>query len=128
MHGPRGGPLRGRVILLEFVAGTVGSLALGVGLLGRSGAASAILGIWLLGLAANYLLLTVHATDCARSISLGRPGALESELAGVDLRSDLRRYTRGQVLVLLPVLRCDARCGAGAKGGLRLTPPGVSCC
>ncbi len=84
------------VILGEFALGTVGSAALGVWALTGGSIVSVILGIWLLGLAANYLPLTVHV------LSLWRRPALNAELAGVDLHAELRYYTRAQVWVLVP--------------------------
>jgi hypothetical protein len=96
MHGARGTRRRRRVILFEFAAGTLGSLALGTWALTWGGATGVVLGVWLLGLAANYLPLTAHV------IALWRPGALDAELAGADLRAELRHYTRTQVWVLVP--------------------------
>lgn len=96
MHGARGTRRRRWMILVEFAVGTVGSAALGVWALTWGGAVGVILGIWLLGLAANYLPLTVHA------LSLWRQPALDAELAGVDLRAALRNYTRAQAWVLVP--------------------------
>ena len=80
----------------EFALGTVASAALGVWALTWGGAVGVIFGIWLLGLAANYLPLTVHV------LALWRQPALDGELAGVDLRAELRNYTRAQVWVLVP--------------------------
>ena len=80
----------------EFALGTVGSAALGVWALTWGGAVSVIFGVWLVGLAANYLPLTVHV------LALWRQPALDAELAGVDLRAELRTYTRSQVWVLVP--------------------------
>lgn len=84
------------MILGEFVFGTVGGAALGVWALTWGDAAGVIVGVWLLGLAVNYLPLTVHV------LSLWSPPALEAELAGIDLRTELRDYTRAQVWVLVP--------------------------
>ncbi len=96
MHGARGTRRRRWVILGEFALGTAGSAALGVWALTWGGAVGVIFGIWLLGLAANYLPLTVHV------LALWRQPALDGELAGVDLRAELRNYTRAQVWVLVP--------------------------
>ena len=96
MHGVRGTLRRRRVILGEFALGTVGSAALGAWALTRGGAVGVVVGVWLLGLAANYLPLTVHV------LALWRRPALDAELAGVDLRAELRDYTRAQVWVLVP--------------------------
>ena len=84
------------MILCEFALGTVGSAALGAWALTWGGAIGVILGVWLLGLAANYLPLTVHV------LALWRQPALDAELTGVDLHTELRNYTRAQVWVLVP--------------------------
>jgi hypothetical protein len=96
MHGTRGSRRRRRVILAEFVLGTVGCAALGGWTLSWGGVGGVVLGIWLLGLAANYLPLTAHV------LALWRPGALDAELADAELDAELRRYTRAQVRVLVP--------------------------
>ena len=96
MHGARGTRRRRWVILGEFAFGTVGSAALGLWALTWGGAVGVILGIWLLGIAANYLPLTVHV------LALWRRPALDAELAGIDMRAELRNYTRAQVWVLVP--------------------------
>ena len=96
MHGTRGTRRRRRVILIEFALGTIGGIALGVWALTWGGVTGLVLGIWLLGLAANYVPLTAHV------LALWDPGALRAELAGVDLRAELRYYTRTQAWVLVP--------------------------
>lgn len=96
MHGASGTGRRRRLILAEFTLGTAGSLALGAWALTWGGPVSVVLGIWLLGLAANYLPLTGYV------LALWPSGALEAELAGIELRAELRRYTRMQIWVLVP--------------------------
>ena len=96
MYGARGTRRRRRVILAEFALGTICCLGLAVWVLTLGGATGLVLGIWLLGLAANYLPLTAHV------LALWRPGALEAEVAGADLAAELRHYTRGQIWVLVP--------------------------
>jgi protein-S-isoprenylcysteine O-methyltransferase Ste14 len=96
MHGARGTPRRRRIILAEFALGTVGCAALGVWSLSRDGLFGLVLGVWLLGLAANYLPLTAYVC------SLWRTDKLQAELAGVDLSAELRHYTRTQTWVLVP--------------------------
>jgi hypothetical protein len=96
MYGTRGTRRRRRIILGEFALGTLGCGALGAWALSWGGAVGVIFGVWLLGLAANYLPLTVHV------LTLWREPALEVELAGVDLQAQLRSYTRAQVWVLVP--------------------------
>ncbi len=96
MHGTRGTPRRRRVILGEFALGTMGGAAFGVWTLTWGRAVGVILGVWLLGIAANYLALTIHV------LNFWRQPALDAELTGVDLRAELRYYTRAQVWVLVP--------------------------
>jgi hypothetical protein len=96
MHGARGTRRRRRVILFEFALGTIGGVALGVWALTWGSVIGFVVGIWLLGLAANYVPLTAHV------LALWDPGALEAELAGVDVRAELRYYTRTQGWVLVP--------------------------
>lgn len=98
------------MILAECSLGAVGSLALGVFLLSTSTAvAYLVLGVWLLGLGANYVPLTFHA------ITLSRIDTLERELAGVDLRIELRHYTRVQFLVMVPFLLVVLALAQGAR-------------
>jgi hypothetical protein len=96
MHGARGTRRRRRAILAEFALGAICCLVLGLWSLTWGGAAGVLLGIWLLGLAANYLPLTAHV------LALWQPGALKAEVAGADLTAELRRYTRAQIWVLVP--------------------------
>jgi hypothetical protein len=96
MYGARGTRRRRRVILAEFALGTLGCAMLAAWALSWGGAGGVIFGILLLGLAANYLPLTVHA------LALWREPALDAELAGVDVPAQLRSYTRAQVWVLVP--------------------------
>jgi ABC-type uncharacterized transport system involved in gliding motility auxiliary subunit len=57
-----------------------------------------VVGCWLIGLAANYVPLSVHA------LTLIRPGALEAEIEGVDVPAELRHYTTVQLWVVVPLL------------------------
>ncbi|MGS2614478.1 hypothetical protein ACVCAH_08115 [Micromonospora sp. LZ34] len=99
LHGSAGSPVRRRVILAEFVLGTIGCLALGGRLLvGAGGPLDVVLGGYLAVLGLNYLPLALHA------VALRRPGALARELAGVDIHGELRRYTLRQLWVLVPLL------------------------
>jgi hypothetical protein len=98
MYGAAGSRIRRRVILAEFVLGAVVGSALGLyGLLATEGFMT-VFGGWLLGACLNYVPLSVHAID------LSRPGALESELRGVDIRAELRYYTKAQIWIAVPLL------------------------
>ena len=97
MHGLKGRRRRRNLILAEFIAGVVAATAVGLALILKgSSPLSVAVGIWLSGVAVNYLCLSI----CA--IGLSRPGALAAELAGTDLRAELRRYTRAQAWVFAP--------------------------
>ncbi|ASW54210.1 hypothetical protein [Plantactinospora sp. KBS50] len=99
MWGGAGTRLRRRIILAEFVLGTVGCLALGGWLLGVAGSVGWVLfGGWLIGLGLNYLPLAVHAG------TLSPAGALERELADVDVPGELRHYTAAQFWLAVPLL------------------------
>ena len=114
MHGARGTRRRRWVILGEFALGTVGSAALGVWALTWGGAVGVIFGIWLLGLAANYLPLTVHV------LALWRQPALDGELAGVQLACGTPQLHPRTGLGPRAFLGRGARSCAGAPNGLRL--------
>ncbi len=96
MHGARGTRRRRLIILAEFALGTLGGAALGVWALTWGGVVGLGLGVWLLGLGANYLLLTWNVA------LLWRRGRLHEELADVDLQAELHHYTRAQIWVLAP--------------------------
>ncbi len=99
MYGARGTMLRRRVIVAEFVLGAVLGTALGVAVAASASALGwRVFGVWLAGGCLNYVPLALHA------ISLLRPGRLEAELAGVDVRQELRYYTKAQVWIVVPLL------------------------
>jgi len=56
-----------------------------------------VVGLWLVGAGINYVPLALHAR------SLSRPGALEAELAGVDVRRELRRAGAQQLWIAVPL-------------------------
>jgi hypothetical protein len=98
MWGSAGVRWRRWVILAEFVLGVVGGGALGGASLSSGNNPGTVVGCWLIGLAANYVPLSVHA------LTLIRPGALEAEIEGVDVPAELRHYTTAQLWVLVPLL------------------------
>ena len=99
MHGARGSRLRRSVILSEFLLGTVGGAAFGVLVLFNwGGAVGLVVGIVLLGLAANYGALALHA------IALSPSDALAAELRDVDMSLALRHYSIVQFWIFVPFL------------------------
>jgi hypothetical protein len=95
MHGTAGTQRRRRIVTAEFVLGTAVLILLGVVLLVHGGWLWAA---WLLGCGLSYGALAVHAAI------LYPKGRLEAALAGVDIRSELRRYSMAQLLLFVPAL------------------------
>jgi hypothetical protein len=98
MYGTAGTIRRRRIILVEFIVGALACPALGASLLGVGAGSQLWLDVWLIGIGINYLPLAIHG------LTLARPGALERELAGVDIGKELRRYGFAQVWILVPFL------------------------
>jgi len=99
LHGVNGTHLRRAVIAVEFV----GSFALGVGFgaylaVARSSPGWRIFAACVAGIGLNYLSLALHA------LTLLRGDALARELAGVDVRPELRRYSLLQFWIAVPLL------------------------
>ena len=98
MYGTVGARWRRRVIVAEFIVGALGGIALGLWIaLSSPTVGWQLFGAWLIGMGANYLVLALHA------VSLSRPGALDTELAGVDVRAELRHYGLAQLWVAIPL-------------------------
>jgi len=97
MWGTAGTARRRRLIRAEFVLGAVGCTALGALALAGGGGWMTVVGLWLVGAGINYVPLALHAR------SLSRPGALEAELAGVDVRRELRRAGAQQLWIAVPL-------------------------
>jgi hypothetical protein len=97
MWGTVGSSRRRQIIRAEFFVGAVGCLALGLLALVRGTGWMIVLGFWLVGAGINYIPLALHAQ------SLSRPGALEAELAGVDVRRELRRAGVQQLWIAVPL-------------------------
>jgi hypothetical protein len=99
MWGAAGTRFRRTIILVEFFAGSVLGVALGVWALVSGGSpAWTVLGAYLVGVCLNYVPLAAYA---ARFYP---PGRLEAELAGVDVLRELRAYTVRQFWILVPLL------------------------
>jgi hypothetical protein len=97
MYGTVGSCRRRRVILVEFIGGVVLCACLGATLASTDGETNRLVGWWLLGIAVNYVPLALMA------VSLSRPGALDTELAGVDVRAALRYYGVAQLWIAVPL-------------------------
>ncbi|HEY2078127.1 MAG TPA: hypothetical protein VGH53_17495 [Streptosporangiaceae bacterium] len=99
MHGVAGSRLRRRIIRAEFVLGAVAGAGLGIWVaIGATSVGWQLFGAWVVGMGVNYAALAWQAA------LLSRPGALEAELAGVDLARDLRRYSVMQFWIVVPLL------------------------
>lgn len=98
MWGTAGKPWRRRLIRVEFAIGAVGCVLLGAfAMFTASDTTWLLVGVWLVGVGLNYVALCVHAH------SLSRPGALEAELRGVDLRPALRKAGLQQFWIAIPL-------------------------
>jgi hypothetical protein len=99
MWGTRGTLRRRRIILAEFTLGAVVAISFGAWLLmASSGAGDRVFAVWVIGAGLNYVPLAFYA------VRLSRPGALDSELAGVDTNRELRRYSVLQLWIFIPLL------------------------
>jgi len=96
MHGMAGSPRRRRIIRAEFIVGVIGCTMLGVLSLVLTQGWGRLLGVWLIGIGANYVPLALAAR------SLSAPGALDAELEGVDIPSEARRVGVRQLWLLVP--------------------------
>jgi len=97
MYGATGSMRRRRVIRAEFFVGAIACTLLGALLLGSASGWWRLLGAWLLGLGLNYVPLAIAGQ------SLSRPGALERELEGTDLRAEARSAGVRQLWILVPL-------------------------
>jgi hypothetical protein len=90
MYGTTGTVRRRRIVLAEFIAGTVGLVTMGAWLARASvGLGGRVLGIWMIGAGLNYALLAAHA------LALSQPGALGVELRGFEpLTPSMRKRVR----------------------------------
>ena len=113
MYGLHGSVRRGRIIRAEFVAGAALCTALGViSLLSRAGSWRWV-GVWLVGVGANYIVLASHAH------ALSRPGALEVQVRGLDISRELRRVGLTQLWIAVPFAVCISaltNSGRGRRG------------
>lgn len=99
MYGSRGSVGRRRFILAEFCAAAVFMVGFGIFVLTRSADfGGRAFGLWLIGAGLNYAPLAAYA------IVLSRPGALDADLAGVDVGPELRRSGVYQLWIFVPLL------------------------
>jgi hypothetical protein len=99
LHGTAGTRRRRRLVRAEFVLGAVGCIGLGVWAAVTAPALGwRLFGAWLAGAGVNYAVMAWQA------ILLSRPGALEAELAGVDIPRELRHYSSRQFWIAVPLL------------------------
>lgn len=97
MHGLAGSRRRRTIIYLEFAAGMLGCIGLGVWSWATASSPVALaVGAWLIGVGANYVPLFLESS------SLLRAGSIERELAGVDIRREAYRATRSQFWIFVP--------------------------
>ena len=90
------------IIIAEFAVGVIGPLALGIFIASRSHSVNqAMLAAYFVALGINYFPLLLHALSL-RDHSRARL-EIESEL-GSDPRAAMRRYRRGSLLLLLPLV------------------------
>jgi hypothetical protein len=98
MHGLKGGRIRPRVILAEFLFGAVAGPLLGLFMVvAADGVVWKLIGVAMIGIGLNYVPLARHA------LALRTPEALAAALDGVDVRPELRRYTALQLWVCVPL-------------------------
>jgi hypothetical protein len=97
MWGASGTLRRRRIIRAEFIAGAVGCTLLGALALRTDAGLMRVVGIWLLGAGVNYVPLAWEA------VALSRRGALEAELADVDVPRALRRASVEQLWIAVPL-------------------------
>lgn len=81
---------------MEFFACLVLGASVGAFLVASNGITARLIGWWVLGVSVNYLPLALHG------MSFLRAGTLDTELAGVDVRAELRHYSLSQLWVAIP--------------------------
>jgi hypothetical protein len=98
VHGVAGSRRRRGLIRAEFALGAVGGVGLGAWLAVAAASITwQVLGVWIAGVGINYTALAWQAA------LLSRPGELDAELAGVDLKKALRQYSYLQFWIFVPL-------------------------
>ena len=98
MYGRHGSKRRRRLILAEFVLAAIDMPLLGLTIVLAPALPRVFLGAYLIGVGLNFVPLALHA------ISMSRAGLLGTELAGVDVAAELRRYTAKHLFIGIPLL------------------------
>ena len=98
MYGRHGSKRRRRLILAEFVLAAIDIPLLGLTIVLAPALPRVFLGAYLIGVGLNFVPLALHA------ISMSRAGLLGTELAGVDVAAELRRYTAKHLFIGIPLL------------------------
>ena len=98
MYGRHGSKRRRRLILAEFVLAAIDIPLLGLTLVQAASVPRVFLGAYLIGVGLNFVPLALHA------ISMSRAGRLGTELVGVDVAAELRRYTAKHLFIGIPLL------------------------
>jgi MFS family permease len=112
MHGPKGRRARALGILAEFLFGAVVGPLFGLFVVVTAGSVSwRLIGLALIGVGLNYVPLARHA------LALRAPGALATELDGVDVKAEVQRYALRQLWVCVPlaVVVFDRRQAPGSE-------------
>lgn len=109
MWGTAGTSRRRQIIRAEFFLGVLGCTGLGVYVLLTGSGWTIALGSWLLDAGINYIPLAYQAQ------LLSAPGALEDELAGVDVRRALRQAGVLQLWIAVPLAVAFFSLGGGEE-------------
>jgi hypothetical protein len=102
MYGTRGTNRRRRIVYAEFIAGACACSLLGILALVTGSLGWVLFGAWLVGVGINCVAMALEAGR------LSRPGALEAEMAGLELRQELRSATKAQLWIAVPFAVCLA--------------------
>lgn len=109
MYGKHGSRWRRRIIRAEFVAGVAGCISLGILTVVTGSGGWIALGVWLIGAGANYVPLAFEAQR------LSRPGALEAEIASVEMRAAQRTAAKASLWIAMPGALLVAAVVSGGK-------------
>jgi hypothetical protein len=98
MHGLKGTRFRAWLIVTEFVLGAVAAPVVAVVLIVTAPTLGwSLFAVWTLLVCLNYVPLAVYAVGYLRS------GAYYDELAGADVRAELKHYGLAQMWVFVPL-------------------------